>query len=231
MLNTQQIRRLYSKRAARYDLGWCPTYANLYYLIGVRINAYRQEAVQALNLQPGDTVLELGCGTGLNFPYLLEAVGPEGKIIGVDLTPAMLAEARERIQKHGWRNVELVQADASQFAFPQDVDGIFSSFALSIMPSHRDIVRESTEALTDGGQLVTLDLKLTSGALSFLNPIGVLITEPFGGTHEAGRRKPWKQMREYLADVQVREFYFGFIYIASGTKTTQEGHGYEADGR
>lgn len=51
----------------------------------------------------------------------------------------MLAEAQARFQKHGWRNVELVQADVSQFAFPQGVDGVFSSFALSIMPNHRDI--------------------------------------------------------------------------------------------
>lgn len=223
MLNTEQIRRLYSERAARYDFS-----AKLYYLIGVRINAYRREAVRALNLQPGDTVLELGCGTGLNFPYLLEAVGPEGKVIGVDLTPAMLAEARERIQTHGWRNVELVQADASQFAFPQGVDGVFSSFALSIMPNHRDIIRNAAQALTDGGRLVTLDLKLTNGALSFLNPIGVLITRPFGGTYEAGRRKPWEEMRKHLTDVRVKEFYFGFVYIASGTKLTEESDNSEA---
>ena len=224
MLNTQQIRRLYSKRAEHYDFS-----ANLYYLNGVRINAYRREAVQTLNLQPGDTVLELGCGTGLNFPYLREAVGREGQIIAVDLTPAMLAEAQEQIQEHGWRNVELVQADTSEFAFPQDVDGIFSSFALSIMPNHRDIIRKGAEALTDRGRLVTLDLKLTSGALSFLNPIGVLITKPFGGTYEAGQRKPWEEMRERLTDVQVKEFYFGFIYIASGTKITEEGNSHEAE--
>lgn len=213
MFDTQSVREVYSKRAARYDLS-----ANLYNLIGVRINAYRKEAVRALNLRPGSTVLDLGCGTGLNFPFLQEAIGPQGKIIGVDLTPAMLAQAKARIQQHGWNNVQLVQADASQFELPQGVDGVLSTFALSLMPAYEEIIRKSAQALTSGGRLVILDLKLTSGVLSFLNPLGVLITKPFAGSHEAGRRKPWEEMRKHLTDVQVKEHYFRFVCIASGTK-------------
>ncbi len=213
MFDTQSVKEVYSKRAARYDLS-----ANLYSLIGVRINAYRKEAIQALSLQPGSTVLELGCGTGLNFPFLQEAVGEAGKIIGVDLTPAMLAQAKARIQKHGWNNVQLVQADASQFELPQGVDGILSTFALSLMPAYEEIIRKSAQALTSGGRLVILDLKLTTGALSFLNPLGVLITKPFAGSYEAGLRKPWEEMRKHLANVLVKEHYFGFVYVASGTK-------------
>jgi len=213
VFDTQSVREIYSKRAARYDFS-----ANLYKLIGLRMNAYRREAVRALHLRPGSTVLELGCGTGLNFPFLQEAVGEEGKIIGVDLTPAMLAQAKARIQEHGWNNVELVQADASQFELPQGVDGILSTFALTLMPAYEEIIRRSGQALASGGRLVILDMKLTTGALSFLNPVGVLITKPFGGTYEAGRRKAWIEMRKHLTDVLVKEYYFGFIYIASGTK-------------
>lgn len=213
MIDAQQIRRLYTQRAARYDFT-----ANLYYLIGVRINAYRRKAVQALELRPGNTVLELGCGTGLNFPLLQEAVGEAGKIVGVDLTPAMLAQAKERVERHGWKNVRLIQADASHFAFPQHVDAVLSTFALSVMPAPDEVVRQAARALTPGGRLVIADLKLTTGALSFLNPIGVLITKPFGGSYEVGRRRPWEEMRKHLTDVQVKEYYFGFVFIASGTK-------------
>ena len=217
MFDTQSVREVYSKRAARYDLS-----ANLYSLIGVRINAYRKDAVQALKLQPGSTVLDLGCGTGLNFPLLQDAVGPQGKIIGVDLTLAMLAQAKARIQQHGWNNVQLIQADASRFELPQGVDGILSTFALSLMPAYEEIIRKSAQALTSGGRLAILDLKLTSGALSFLNPLGVLITKPFAGSYEAGRRQPWEEMQKHLSDVQVQEHYFGFVYIASGTKEDRE---------
>ncbi|MFQ5344145.1 MAG: class I SAM-dependent methyltransferase, partial [Anaerolineae bacterium] len=164
MLDTQSVRKIYSKRAARYDVS-----ANLYKLIGIRLDTYRREAVRALGLRPGSTVLELGCGTGLNFPFLQQAVGPKGKIIGVDLTPAMLAEAKAKIQKHGWSNVELVQADVSRFEMPQEpalsltkgVDGVLSTFALSLMPAYEEIIRKSAQALTSGGRLVILDLKLT----------------------------------------------------------------------
>jgi demethylmenaquinone methyltransferase/2-methoxy-6-polyprenyl-1,4-benzoquinol methylase len=52
----------------------------------------RKRAVRALNLQRGDTVVDIGCGTGLNFPLLQGAIGPEGTIVGVDLTDAMLSQ-------------------------------------------------------------------------------------------------------------------------------------------
>jgi ubiquinone/menaquinone biosynthesis C-methylase UbiE len=68
---------IYRKRAKRYD--WTNL---LLYLIGFRHWAYRKHAVEALGLQKGDTVVDLGCGTGLNFSLLQEQIGPQGKIIG-----------------------------------------------------------------------------------------------------------------------------------------------------
>jgi len=61
----------------------------------------------------GDTVIDMACGTGLNFSLLQKAVGPGGRIVGVDLTDAMLARAQDRIKANGWSNVSLVQADAA----------------------------------------------------------------------------------------------------------------------
>ncbi len=54
----------------------------------------RRKAVGKMALGRGDSVLEIGCGTGRNFPYLREAVGPEGRIYGVDISPGMLRKAR-----------------------------------------------------------------------------------------------------------------------------------------
>jgi ubiquinone/menaquinone biosynthesis C-methylase UbiE len=87
---------IYRKRAKRYD--WTTL---LLYLIGFRHWTYRKCAVEALCLQKGNTVVDLGCGTGLNFTLLQEQIGPEGKIIGVDLTDAMLAEAHQRVVNPG----------------------------------------------------------------------------------------------------------------------------------
>lgn len=94
--NKVEVMNLYRKRARRYNFT-----ANLYYLAGFREWAYRQRAVEALNLQQGDTVVEIGCGTGLNFSLLHQAVGPTGRVIGVDLTDAMLAQARQRVAENG----------------------------------------------------------------------------------------------------------------------------------
>ena len=92
---------LYQKQAKDYDQS------------GIHgLDAFRREAVKRLHLKHGDLVVDIGCGTGLNFPWLQEAIGETGRIIGVDLTDAMLEQARLRVATHGWQNVELVQADA-----------------------------------------------------------------------------------------------------------------------
>jgi ubiquinone/menaquinone biosynthesis C-methylase UbiE len=85
----EEIAGLYRKRSRFYDFT-----ANLYYLLGFREQAYRKKSVDALKLSPGDVVVEIGCGTGLNFPLLQKVIGPKGKIIGVDLTDEMLKQAQ-----------------------------------------------------------------------------------------------------------------------------------------
>jgi ubiquinone/menaquinone biosynthesis C-methylase UbiE len=87
-LDQRSIAHLYRKRAKHYDFS-----ANAYYLLGVREFEYRKIGVGTLNLKKGDTVVEIGCGTGLNFSLLRKEVGPNGKIIGVDMAPEMLEEA------------------------------------------------------------------------------------------------------------------------------------------
>lgn len=120
-LNQNDLIALYRGLARTYDLS-----SNLYRMIGFRMGAFRKACVGALALRAGDNVVELGCGTGLNFPLLHQAVGPKGSIVGVDMTDAMLVKAQERVRRHGWSNVELIQADAAQYKFRSQVDGVNS---------------------------------------------------------------------------------------------------------
>lgn len=91
-LDRSEVIEVHRRRARRYDFT-----ANLYYLIGFRLGAYRRAAVARLALRPGDTVVEVGCGTGLNFSLLERAVGTCGTIIGVDLRGCVsLSEADDR---------------------------------------------------------------------------------------------------------------------------------------
>lgn len=212
-----EIRSIYRKRADNYDFT-----ANLYYLIGYPEWKYRREAVAALNLQPGDTVVEIGCGTGLNFGLLQEAIGPEGRIIGVDLTDAMLKQAQSRVARKGWQNVDLVQADAATYTFPQGVNGILSTFALSLIPEAGNIIRRGSEALAPGGRWVVVDLKIPDAWPSWLVTLVQPIVEPFGMVDEWRERRPWVSImhaaRGSLTNVSVEERYFKTTYIMSGER-------------
>src|SRR3984957_15253793 len=90
----------YRKKAKHYDVT-----SRLYPVPGYPQREQRLRTVQALGLRAGDTVVDMACGTGLNFSLIERAIGPGGRIIGVDLTDAMLARARERAQTNGWTNV------------------------------------------------------------------------------------------------------------------------------
>jgi len=216
VLEKQKLIELYRKRAGRYDVT-----ANLYYLIGFREWAYRRKAVEALGLRRGDTVVEIGCGTGINFPLLHGAVGPEGRIIGVDLTDAMLEQANRRVKTSGWTNIELVQSDAAAFTFPEQVDGVISSFALTLVPEFERVIRNGCGALAPGKRWVILDFKLPSGLLSPLALVGIFLTKPFGVQKELAERRPWEVMKKILANTSMVEIYGGFSYIAAGERRAE----------
>jgi ubiquinone/menaquinone biosynthesis C-methylase UbiE len=211
---------VYRKRAKWYDRDTL-----LLYLAGFRHWAYRKRAIQSLALQHGDTMVDLGCGTGLNFSLLQEQVGPRGRIIGVDLTDAMLDEARTRIAAHGWSNVELVKSDAAVYVFPAEADGILSTFALTLVPEFDDVIRSGALALLPGKRFVILDFKRPTGW--FMNRaaplLARLLTGPFGGTIEMASRKPWQSLEKHLALMQLTDLYLGGAYIAVGEKARLSG--------
>lgn len=214
------VAEIYRRRARWYDVT-----ANLYYLIGFREQAYRRKAVVALRLRPGDTVVELGCGTGLNFPLLEDAIGPEGRIVGVDLTPEMLEVAEERVRRSNWRNVELVNADAASFRFPERVDGVISTFAITLLERYDMAIRNAASALSPGGRLVILDLKRPAWAPDWLFRLGVRVVSPFGVRAELSHRCPWESMGRCLEEVAVSDLYWGFAYIAAGETPRARAHG------
>ncbi len=208
----------FAKKAARYDFT-----TSLSYAIGFRDWAYRQRAVDALGLAEGDTVVELGCGTGRNFDMLERAVGRAGAIIGVDVSDAMLARARRRTVRHGWSNVELVRTDAASYEFPAAVDGILSTYALVLVPEYDRVIETGCTALREGKRLVVLDQKLPSGRASVFVPLIDRVSSPFEYSRIVGERRLWESIRKHAGNVRVEEFYFGFVYLAVGEKRPQRG--------
>ncbi len=213
-MSTSEVIGIYNKRAKRYNMSTLL----LYNLLGMRINRHRNLAVNALGLKKGGTVVEIGCGTGANFPYLQKVIGPNGKIVGVDLTPSMLAEAKHRVEAKGWRNVELVESGAAAYVFPENVDAIISTFALTMAPEYDDVIHRGSSSLRPGGKWVVMDFKMPTNWLKRFIPLLIHLVKPYGGTLEMTARHPWESFEKYLSNVSVRQFWFGMAYIAEGER-------------
>src|SRR4051794_17225209 len=151
----ERVIEIYRRKAKHYDIT-----SRLSPVPGYPERAQRRRAVQALRLRPGDSVVDVACGTGLNFPLIQKLIGPDGRILGVDLTDAMLARAQKRIATNGWSNVSLVQADAADFHFPTEVDAILSTYALTQVPDCAQVVAHGAAALAESGRWVVLDLRM-----------------------------------------------------------------------
>jgi demethylmenaquinone methyltransferase/2-methoxy-6-polyprenyl-1,4-benzoquinol methylase len=206
----------YRKKARHYDLT-----SRLYPAPGYPQQTQRLRAVQALGLRPGDTVIDMACGTGLNFPLLQQEVGPGGRIVGVDLTDAMLARAQDRIKANGWGNISLVQADAARFDFPAEADAILSTYALTQVPECAEVIAHGAAALAAGGRWAVLDLKVPGRTPGWLAQLGTATVRPFAAIDEWMMRRPWETIRaamqEELADFSWTELFFGTAFLAAGS--------------
>jgi ubiquinone/menaquinone biosynthesis C-methylase UbiE len=214
----------YRKKAKHYDIT-----SRLYPVPGYPQRAQRLRAVQALRLRPGATVIDIACGTGLNFSLIQKLIGRDGRIIGVDLTDAMLERAKDRIATNGWRNVSLVQADAVDFDFPTDVDAILSTYALTQVPNCAAVIAHGAEALSEGGRWVVLDLKVPAGVPRRLAQLGTAAVRPFASIDQWIVRRPWEAIRvamqEELVDSSWTELLFGTAFLAAGSRGTRRSDG------
>jgi ubiquinone/menaquinone biosynthesis C-methylase UbiE len=207
----------YRKKAKHYDVT-----SRFYPVPGYPQRAQRLRAIQALGLRPGDSVVDVACGTGLNFSLIERVIGPAGRIVGVDLTDAMLAQAEHRLQANGWRNISLVQADAAEFDFPKEVDAILSTYALSHVPECGDVIARGAAALSRSGRWVVLDLKAPDNPPRWLTQLGIVVARPFGAIDEWIVRRPWEAIRaamqEKLVDPSWTELFFGTAFLAVGSR-------------
>jgi SAM-dependent methyltransferase len=149
-------------------------------------------------------------------------IGPQGRIIGIDVTDAMLAQAKRRVEAHGWNNVSLIQADACSFQFPAEVNAILSTFALLLVPECAEVIEASSTALSPGGSFVVLDLKRSERSPGWLVSALLSIVRPFAVTEEVIVRRPWEAtrvaMQASLVNCSWTELFFGFAFLAAGTR-------------
>ena len=145
---------------------WYDLFANWYDLsLEGLYRSYRSQSVAALRLSPGMSVLVPACGTGQDFPPLIEAVGPDGRVVGVDYSAGMLARASRRVERAGWSNVSLIErdiqelseADLAEAGAPR-VDRLLFTLALSVLPDWEGMFERALERLAPGGRFVIFDI-------------------------------------------------------------------------
>jgi demethylmenaquinone methyltransferase/2-methoxy-6-polyprenyl-1,4-benzoquinol methylase len=146
-----EIKAYYDKIARVYDL-----------LAEHSEQPMREKGLARLAPQPNENVLEIGSGTGHCLVELAHAVGPGGRVHGIDISDAMLSLSRELLQKKGLaERVELRRGDAAHMPYLDDsMDGVFTSFTLELFdtPEIPVVLAEIRRVLKPGGRLAVVAL-------------------------------------------------------------------------
>jgi ubiquinone/menaquinone biosynthesis C-methylase UbiE len=181
----------------------------------------RKKAVNALNLETGFTVIEIGCGTGKNLELLSNAVGQTGKVYGIDVSQSMLAKADEQKKKKNLNNVELINADAGSYSFPDKINGVLFSLSYAVMAHRKEVLVKLWEKLIPGGKIVIMDAQYPPGLLGklmtpFKPALFLFLKATVIGNMDI---KIADELKEITGNVNVQEFSFKTYFIATAIKS------------
>jgi phosphatidylethanolamine/phosphatidyl-N-methylethanolamine N-methyltransferase len=142
-VETDFVAGVYEKLASVYDFTFGPT-----------LHPGRVIAIQRMKIRPGDRVLEVGVGTGINASMY----PADCSVVGIDLSSSMLEKARARVWRKGLRNVRLQEMDAATMTFADDsFDIVYAPYLISVVPDPVTVAREMHRVCKPGGRIIVLN--------------------------------------------------------------------------
>lgn len=179
-----------------------------------RIDGVRAHAIAALRLQPGDVVLDAGCGTGFCFMMMQTGIGPTGHLIGMEPSPEMLAQARGRVDDSGWTNVTLINAPGETAVLPIAPAALLFSFTHDLLQSRRGLENLFRQA-QPGARVSATGSQLFP---RWFFPGNLYLRYSHRGyiTNFDAFDAPWRVLAAYLDDFVVSRAWPGERYLARG---------------
>jgi SAM-dependent methyltransferase len=177
---------------------------------------YRRAVVEALPLQPGQVVLDVGCGTGLCCGSLRDKVGPGGTVIAIEESPEMAAVARELVARECWRNVAVVQSPAEDARLQATADAALFCAVHDILQSP-GALRNVMASLRPGAWVAAGGGKWAAPVMVAVNSMVRMLHAPYVRDF-SGFDRPWRYLERLVEDVQVREMAFGGGYVMTGRR-------------
>ncbi len=189
--------------------------AKWYDVAGRFTTAHRADALRRLDAHAGDRVLDLACGTGINFESFA-AANVSGLLLGLDYSMRLLEQAQARLKRLRLADVELCLGDAAQLPFADGTfNRVFCTYALKAIPDYRQVLDEVRRVLKPAGIFVAMDAQLDDGVTRFLNPLIRWMAHGF--LHEIDRPLLSEIARRFQ-DVQITAHDFGHTCVIVARK-------------
>ncbi len=208
--DSNKVKQIYEGRVAkRYDFSMPPFFLK-----------WKKLAFNDSALKKGDSVLVFCCGSGLDFSFILNKIGKEGKIVGVDFSSERLESAQQKINENNWDNISLIQADVTTFKYQMEekFDAGVCTLGMSIIPEFKSAYYNLLAHVKKNGELIIGDMQLAPGWLGQLNPFTIFLAKKFGGTHQGHQNslEICRLMKKDLSNINKREFFFNAYFYCIG---------------
>ena len=175
----------------------------------------RRATISRLGLKPGDVVFDVACGTGLSFPLIEDGIGTSGRLIGIEMSPDMLAEAGRRIENHGWNNVTLINSPVETASIPVKADAVLFSFTHDVLRSPGALANVCRQ-IKPGARVAASGTKWAPWWAIPVNVVVWYFARKYVTTFE-GFGQPWSHLIRHVPDFRTQSEFYGAVYVGWGT--------------